>query len=42
MRPLKDKNMMKKILTLALLAVTSLAASAQEDKYKAEMDMLDA
>ncbi|MDE5571083.1 MAG: TlpA family protein disulfide reductase [Prevotella sp.] len=33
---------MKKILTLALLAVTSLAASAQEDKYKAEMDMLDA
>ncbi len=34
--------MMKKILTLALLAVTSLAASAQEDKYKAEMDMLDA
>lgn len=34
--------MMKKILTLALLAVTALAASAQEDKYKAEMDMLDA
>lgn len=33
---------MKKILTLALLAVTALAASAQEDKYKAEMDMLDA
>lgn len=42
MRRLKDKNMMKKILTLALLAVTALAASAQEDKYKAEMDMLDA
>lgn len=34
--------MMKKILTLALLAVTALAVSAQEDKYKAEMDMLDA
>lgn len=34
--------MMKKILTLALLAVTALATSAQEDKYKAEMDMLDA
>lgn len=34
--------MMKKILTLALLAVTALVASAQEDKYKAEMDMLDA
>lgn len=34
--------MMKKILTLALLAVTALAASAQGDKYKAEMDMLDA
>lgn len=42
MRRLKDKNMMKKIFTLALLAVTALAASAQEDKYKAEMDMLDA
>lgn len=42
MRRLKDKNMMKKILTLALLAVTALATSAQEDKYKAEMDMLDA
>lgn len=42
MRRLKDKNMMKKILTLALLAVTALAASAQGDKYKAEMDMLDA
>jgi len=33
---------MKKIMTLALLVIASLTAVAQEDAYKAEMDMLDA
>ena len=33
---------MKKIMTLALLVMTSLAVMAQEEVYKAEMDMLDA
>ena len=33
---------MKKIMTLALLVIASLTAAAQEDAYKAEMDMLDA
>lgn len=34
--------MMKKIMTIAVLAVTALTAAAQEDAYRAEMDMLDA
>lgn len=32
---------MKRIMTLALLVIASLTAVAQEDAYKAEMDMLD-
>jgi peroxiredoxin len=33
---------MKKIMTLVLLAMASLAGMAQEETYKAEMDVLDA
>ena len=33
---------MKKLMTLALFVITAMTASAQEDVYKAEMDMLDA
>ena len=33
---------MKKIMTLALLAMCSLTMMAQEEVYKAEMDALDA
>jgi peroxiredoxin len=34
--------MMKKLITLALLALTSLTVMAQEEMYKAEMEALDA
>ena len=33
---------MKRILTIALLAIAAISAHAQEDVYKAEMDILDA
>ncbi|MCH5307695.1 MAG: TlpA family protein disulfide reductase [Prevotella sp.] len=33
---------MKRILTIALIALTTLTACAQEDVYKAEMEVLDA
>ena len=33
---------MKRILTIALMAIAAISAHAQEDVYKAEMDILDA
>jgi hypothetical protein len=33
---------MKRILTIALMVIAAISAHAQEDVYKAEMDILDA